>query len=108
MRSNNLLSSPDPRRIPVVDLAFAVSAASTNADETLKHMKNVITSVVTRYGTNRIHYSLMTYEDDVTVRISFKERIKNPSSLLPSINVLPKSSGPSSIEKALIEGKSGF
>ncbi|KAK3733125.1 hypothetical protein QZH41_003235 [Actinostola sp. cb2023] len=106
---NNLhAKNGDPRRIPVVDLGFAICAGSSNADETLKHMKNVIKSVVTRYGTSRIHYALMTFDDDANIRISFKEKLSDPSSLLPFINVLSKSSGMSSVEKALEEGPLEF
>jgi len=68
-------------------------------------MKNIINSVVTRYGTNRIHYALMTYGDEAKVTISFSDKISDPSQLTPFINVLSRSPGPSSIEKALTEGK---
>lgn len=68
-------------------------------------MKDIIASVVTRYGTNRIHYALMTYDDDAKTTISFMDKITDPSQLTPFINILSKSPGPSNIEKAFIEGK---
>lgn len=98
------LNVSEPRRIPKVDLGFAVSAASSNADAALRHMKDIIKSVVTRYGTDRIRYALLVFDDDASIRISFKEKITEPSSLIPFIDVLPKSSGGSSIGKALEEG----
>lgn len=82
-------------------MAFAVSAGSADAVETFQFMKDVIKYIIDKYGTNRIHYALIIYGDERSVKISFRDRITDPEQLKRRLQLLPRYASGSDIEKAI-------
>ena len=91
----------EPTRIAKLDVAFAVSASSSDASNTLQHFKDIIKAISDTYGTDKIHYGLISYGDSAVIKLPFSsrssslERIKN---LIDSLNV---ETGGSDLEEAL-------
>lgn len=53
-----------PPVVPKIDLVFAISAVSSTADDVFKKTKETITSIIDNYGTNNIHYAMISFGND--------------------------------------------
>lgn len=91
----------EPTRIAKLDLAFAVSASSSDATNTLQHFKDTIKAIADAYGTNKIHYGLITYGDSATIKLPFSSRISSLERLKSRIDSLSVETGGSDLEQAL-------
>ena len=91
----------EPTRITKIDLGFAIGAASPDASNTLQHMMDIIEAIANKYGTDKIHYGLITYNDDAIIKLSFSSRISSPDELKSVIDSLPGETGGPAIDKAL-------
>lgn len=59
--------------VPMVNLIFALSALSTNANEKFQKMKDIIKTMVDEYGKERIHYSLIVFGEVPSVALRFSD-----------------------------------
>jgi hypothetical protein len=100
-----LIFVPAIKRIPKIDLTFAISATSARSYRTYPLMKNTINSIINKYGTDAIHYSIIVYGSQATIHRNFGDRIPDPDSLKRLVSALPLSSGGSSVDKALEKAK---
>lgn len=72
-------------------------------------MINIIKYIIDKYGTNRIHYSLVIFANEPSVKISFQERVTDPEQLKVLLDNVPRSSfSGSNFEKAIAETKKLF
>ena len=55
--------------VPLLDLVFAISALSTNANEKFEKMKDVIKTMHNEYGKERIHYALIVFGKAPSVKL---------------------------------------
>ena len=91
-----------------IDMAFTISATAASADETFKYMKDIIKYILDKYGTYRIHYGLIIYGSQPSLRIPFKQGISNATVLKMQLEAFPRSSGGSDVDKAIAETKALF
>lgn len=93
--------------VPKVDLIFAISAVSSNADEVFQKIKETITSIIDRYGTMNIRYAMIFLGSDDVATIDFdyyttSEQLKN------LITNLDRLSGDTALDEALKAARSMF
>ena len=94
--------------IPEVDLAFAISAASVEADENFEKAQEVIKAIIDTYGMTKLRYGVIVFGSRASSRISFgdvflsDENLKNMIGLLSGPNELP------ALGEALKKGKELF
>ena len=89
----HLLCILDTKEIPKVDLAFAVSATSRDADRTYKLMKDAMKYIAQEYGTNKIHYGLIVFGDSATIKINFSDKYPSSEGLKAFLDTIPRSTG---------------
>lgn len=91
--SVSLFAFIESRKIPKIDLAFAVSATSRDALRTYKLMKEAIKSIVEEYGIDNIHYGLVVFGDQAAIKINFSDKYPDADSLKTYLDSLPRSNG---------------
>lgn len=98
----------EPTKIAKLDLGFAIGAASRDASNTLKHMKDVIKSIADKYGTDKIHYGLITFDNEPSIKVPFSMKIDSTETLKSFIDALPTTTGGPAVDKALEAAKTLF
>ena len=68
-------------------------------------MKGIINSVADTYGTDKVHYGLITFGDEANIKISFSDRFTSPEEFKSVIDRIPTATGGPAIDKALKEAK---
>ena len=95
-----------------IDIAFAISATSTSANELYTYMKNAITHIIDTYGMYYVHHALMVFGSEAYVRITFAQNFNSTeqfNSLLGSIvRVGGQPDLPKALEKAADLFKPGY
>ena len=86
--------------IPKIDLAFAITATTSDAGEIFQKMKDTISAIVTSYGLDKLHYAMIVFGDGSTTRVSFNESY-TPEELNKFIETVPRRSGGPALTKAL-------
>ncbi|KAJ7393298.1 hypothetical protein OS493_006267 [Desmophyllum pertusum] len=56
-------------QLPETNLAFAISATALEAEETHTFMKEIIKSIIAKYGTKRLEYSVIVYGDSASAQV---------------------------------------
>lgn len=92
-------------QLPETNVAFAISATGTEAQETHKFIKDIIKSIITTYGTRKLQYSVIVYGDSVSPEITFGDIFKSDADLVKAIDSIPGITGSPSFDKALEEAK---
>ncbi|XP_078342944.1 coadhesin-like [Oculina patagonica] len=93
----------DPN-MPEIDLAFAISATSTNSNQTYALMQNTTKQLIDKYGVDKIHYSLIVYGDSVVRVVNFNTSFPiSASDLKAAIDAQPPLSGGPVLTDALQE-----
>ena len=92
----------------MVDLAFAISATDTGADQTYENMKNVVKHIVNTYGLVSIRYGLILFGDSVRTYIPFSQTFPDKMTLSSFLDSSPRLRGEADLRKALEEAKSLF
>ena len=95
-------------KIPKLDLAFAISVGSVDAEENLQQIKDTIKAVIDRYGKSDIRYSLILFGSLPSRVVSFTESELLSSELLKKR--VDSSSRPSgaALDKALDDARMLF
>lgn len=91
-----------------MDLAFAISATASNADRTFKRMKEIMHSIVDKYGSSKIHYGLVVFGASPVNKISFGDIYPSDENLKTAIEAAPRVVGSPSLDKLLSEGNKLF
>ena len=71
----------DVPKIPEMNLAFAISARAVDDAANFEKMKDVIKTIVQEFGSNRIHYAVITFGDPVTTELPFDRQLPTDEDL---------------------------
>lgn len=94
--------------IPEVDLAFAISAASVNADDNFKKAKEVIKAIIDTYSMNKLRYGVIVFGSSASIKVSFGDDFPNDEDLKMAVDLLSGSKESPSLDEALKKGKELF
>lgn len=86
--------------MPKLDLLFAISPTSTDADNTLQLMTSAIDSLVHKYDSSNIRYGLLVYGDDATIVFDLKNN-SYADKIKEQLTALTPLVGQSALDKAL-------
>lgn len=95
-------------RLPATNIVFAVSATGREANETHAFIKEILKSVISTYGTNRLETSVIVYGEFASTEIMFGDIFQTDAALIKAVLDTPTISGVPSLEKALEEAKKQF
>lgn len=100
---------PDPLDQEKIDLVFAVSASSTEAEQTFHLMKETLLSIVSTHGMKNIHYTVMTYGSLTRTIVDFQDGFfSDEQALLKKLEGLSTVSGTPDLDLALANAKKAF
>ena len=71
-------------------------------------MTGIIKSIAREYGTDKIHYGLITFDTEASIEIPFSTNIDSAEALKSLIDVIPMETGGPAIDEALEEAKALF
>ena len=76
-----------------VDLVVAMCAVSAASDDSFKLMKDTVKSIVDKYGTSKIHYSVVLYGSQAVPMLRFSDKALTIEEFKGQISILPKPKG---------------
>ena len=76
-----------------VDLVVAMCAVSNASSQSFKLMKDSVKSIVDKYGTSKIHYSLVLYGKQAVPMMKFSDKALTKKDFKEQIDILPKPKG---------------
>lgn len=91
--------------VPETNLAFAISATGFEAEDTQRYIKDIIKSIITKYGTERMEYSVIVYGDSASPEVKFGDIFESDAELIKAVDNIPGVSGVPSLDKALKEAQ---
>ena len=71
----------DVPKIPEMNLAFAISARAVDDEANFEKMKDILKAIVQKFGSNRIHYSVITFGDPPITELPFSRRLSSDEDL---------------------------
>ena len=92
----------------MTDLAFALSASGIEANNNFQKMKDIVKSMVVKYGSHKIRYSVIIYGENPSIKLRFSDIFRSDKNLISFIDIIPRTLGVPSLEKALTEAKKVF
>lgn len=97
----------DTRDIPDIDLAFALSAAAVDAEDTFDKIQDTVDAIIKQYGTDKIHYALLTFGDTPSIIVDFSDD-RGKDALRTTVQQLSRPTGDPDVKKALEEAEQLF
>lgn len=94
--------------MPIVDLAFALSATATDADTNFKLMKDTITSFADLYGMSKINYAVIAYGERQRKWVDFQSQPSDFEDLKKVVDTISREAGVVALDKALDEARKLF
>ena len=92
--------------IPEIDLTFAISATSIQADSTDFLMKETINTIIQQYGIDIIHYSVIVFGTIATTHFNFSYIPPSRDDLIREVSRrLPRANGRPDLVEALEDAK---
>ena len=85
----------------MVNLIFAISALSSNANDKFQKMKDIIKTMVDEYGKERIHYSLIVFGDKPSVELRFSRPFDTDGELKAFIDLKRRATDGANLDSAL-------
>ena len=85
----------------MVNLIFAISALSSNANDKFQKMKDIIKNMVDEYGKERIHYSLIVFGDEPSVELRFSNTFDTDGQLKAFIDAKRRATDGVNLDSAL-------
>ena len=85
----SLLDGPS---VSEVDLAFAISATATDADETFSRIKETTKYIVNKYGTDKIHHGLLVFGNAPSRVRDFRRDAFTREEVIRLLDSVPRSS----------------
>lgn len=92
-------------KLPDIDLAFALGAASLRSTRNFQEMKKIINEIIDEYGTYKFRYAVLTFGDKSIVKLKFDTKYPTDTELKRAIEFISKSGGGVDIERALKESR---
>lgn len=84
-----------------IDIAFAISATSTKANELYDYMMDAIKYIIDKYGMYYVHYAFMVFGSEPDVRITFGDSFNSPDQLKGFLDIIARLGGQPNLAKAL-------
>lgn len=84
-----------------IDIAFAISATSSSANELYTYMKNAITHITMAYGMYYVHHALMVFGSEAYVRITFAQSFNSTEQFNSLLGSIVRVGGRPDLPKAL-------
>lgn len=78
--------------VPEIDLAFAISATATDADDTFSRIKDTAKFIVNKYGTQKIHYGLLVFGTAPSRVRDFRQEMISKEDMIRILDAVPRSS----------------
>ena len=94
--------------VPMVDLAFALSATSLDASETFKLMKDTVASFADMYGMSKINYALITYGRASKIWFDLQSQPSDVDALVKMLNRTFRETGVVALDKAIEKARKLF
>ena len=94
----------EPPDVTEMNLAFALSATSLDADRTLGQMKEIMKSMIEKYSLGKIYYSIISFGVPL---INFDNELTKED-LKETIDQIRKTSGKADLDKTLDEARKLF
>ena len=91
--------------IPDTDIGFAISADSIDSDSIFALMKWIINTIIDRYGTLKVRFSVIAYGSIVTTRFTFDNTKFTQEDLIRAVNETQQVSGTPDLLMALEEAE---
>lgn len=98
----------DPLDRQYIDIVFAVSASSSEAEDTMQLMKAALQSIVSTHGTKNIHYSVISYGAQIRRIVSFQDTFPDDQALIQKLDDMSAVPGTPNLVLSLAEAKSAF
>ena len=103
-----ILIVSDPLDREDIDIVFAVSASSTEAEDTLQLMKDTMQSIVSTHGAENIHYTVVSYGAETRTIVDFQDTFPDEEALIEKLKSLSAVAGTPDLDLALAEAKKAF
>jgi len=94
--------------VPMVDLAFALSATATDASLNFKLMKDTITSFADMYGVSKINYAVITYGQSQRRWVDFQNQPSDFEDMKKIVDAIARETGVVALDTALDEARKLF
>ena len=98
----------DPLDREDIDIVFAVSASSTEAEDTLQLMKDTLQSIVSTHEAENIHYTVVSYGAETRTIVDFQDTFPDEEALIEKLESLSAVAGTPDLGLALAEAKKAF
>lgn len=82
----------DEPPVPEIDLAFAISATASDAEETFTRIKDTTKYIVNQYGTDKIHYGLLVFGTVPSRVRDFRRDMVSKDDMIRLLESVPRSS----------------
>ena len=82
----------DESPVPEIDLAFAISATASDAEETFTRIKDTTKYIVNKYGTDKIHYGLLVFGTVPSRVRDFRRDMVSKDDMIRLLESVPRSS----------------
>ena len=91
-----------------LDLAFALTATSSSADDTFEQMKEIVIEMVNKYGRGKVQYGLIIFGDIASIKINFMDSFPTDDAIKRFIDSVPRSINGPALDEALEEARKLF
>lgn len=94
--------------VPVVDLGFALSVSSSDANKNFEKMNSVINAIIDQYSVIRIRYAVEVFGNDTKTVLEFHQSFTKGDDLKRHLATVTPESGGSRLDIGLKEGEELF
>lgn len=94
--------------VPVLDLAFALSATAADANKNFKLMKDTISAFAEMYGMSKINYAVIAYGQSPRKWFDFETQPSDLDALRRTVDGIPREGGVVALDKAVEEARKLF
>ena len=92
----------------MVDVAFALSATSTDASTNFKLMKDTIISFADIYGVEKINYAVITYGQKQRKWVDFQNQPSDFKDMKKTLDAITRETGVVALDEAIEEARKLF
>lgn len=108
MHVKYLFFLPETATIPELDLMFAISTTSTDADEIFAQVKEAIKTIVDKYGLDKVRYAVVVFGITPKSAVRLGDPLTNRESLKQLLDLIPRQRSAGDLSKALGEAQRLF
>ena len=98
----------DTSAVHELDLVFAISTTSTNADEIFPKIKETAKTIVDKYGFERVRYAVIVFGTTPKVAVGLNDLLSDRETFKRLLDVIPRQRGTGDLTKTLLESQRLF